>query len=148
MFKATFIGILAIAVCAIIALAGCTQPQETTSLEPIVTPAPTVEPSPEPVLLGGEDRHACGYFFDSYEWVVVKRESKHEDTLWFSNKREVMGDLITLRDGCRLREYGTKLLVDDEHRQFEAMQFRSEEFGDGKHDLKLFHRSVLAEVQQ
>ncbi len=111
---------------------------------PVPTSTPIATPSPTPalVLLGSEDRRACGYLFITFEWAVVKRDSRYEDRYWFTNDRVVAEGVMTLRGGCSLDEEGQSLFHTDQHKPFDVMQFRLSEFGDGKHDFKLYHNGV------
>ncbi|KKL97969.1 hypothetical protein LCGC14_1829120 [marine sediment metagenome] len=121
-----------------------TAPWNKTGPTPVPTATPIATPSPSPalVLLGGEDRRACGYLFTTFEWAVVKRDSRYEDRYWFTNDRVAAEGVMTLRGGCSLDEEGQAFFHSDQHKPFDVMQFRLSEFGDGKHDFKLYHNGV------
>ncbi len=106
---------------------------------PTPTPISTPIPTPVPELLDGKNRRACGYLFTSFEWAVKQRDGRYENKYWFTNDKTVIKDIMTLRDGCYLDEEGRSLLWGDRHKPFKVMQFRLNEFGESKNDLKLYH---------
>ena len=134
--------ILPLVVLAALALA-CAQERYDPTPIPTATAAPTPEPTPAPELLGGEDRRACGLFWESYEWAVIDRRGtpvyawlgKHDATVYyFTSHFEHDGVFVTLRDGCVLYE-SSSFLRGDTHRDFDVEQFRVEE-------TELYHNRV------
>ncbi len=103
---------------------------------PTPTPAPTVSPTPAPELLGGEDRRACGLYWETYEWALITVE-KGDTVRYFTNDLTIDDTFLTMRDGCRLEDYPTPFRNDD-HKNFDVEQFRIGE-------VDLFHWSVIAE---
>lgn len=115
------LGIIAV-ISAVLMVMGCA--------ERVSTSEPTPAPTPASELLGGEDRRACGLYWESYEWVVVRSE-RDDKVRYFTNDAEVGDRFITFRDGCRLEEYPTVFRGDD-HSDFDVEQFRVE-------GLELYH---------
>ncbi|KKN12985.1 hypothetical protein LCGC14_1011070 [marine sediment metagenome] len=115
---------------------------------PTVTASPTPVPPPEPLLLGGENRRACGLYWESYEWVVVDRRGTpayawlgvgDDIVYYFTDNLAGDEEFVTLKDGCVLYE-SSSFLRRDAHKDFDVEQFRV-----GEHDL--FHWGVMVEKE-